>query len=145
MKSTRIISTLFVLVLFACSSSSSEPTGSAAGANEGKAGKKTCADLSKCCDKLGEPNKTACTAAAGAKVEDACAASYDKICTASDAGTEAGTNACPTLKEACETCSDPQLKAGCLDIVRGNDDAKCGAANDSGVFRSCSPPPAPND
>jgi hypothetical protein len=62
----------FLLVFAACSSSSN--------ATPASGGKKTCADLQKCCDSATEPTKTSCNAATAAKNEDLCATSYDKMC-----------------------------------------------------------------
>src|SRR5258708_1438443 len=82
-----------------CSSSSTTASTSSA--------VKTCADLTKCCDSLAEPNKSICTASANGKMENLCAMTYDKVCVG-DAGSEAGPtcNASSLCVGGACTCSD---------------------------------------
>jgi hypothetical protein len=81
-----------------CSSESKPDTqSSTAGTSPGA---KTCADVAKCCDKQSEPQKSACTALANGKVENACAAGYDAAC----GGTpDSGVAVC---KDEGEPCTD---------------------------------------
>src|SRR4051812_4946958 len=98
--------------LVACSSNSDD--GGASGS--GSSAVKTCADVAKCCDSLSEPQKSICNALAGPKVEQACAAGYEKVCGTADAGSAAPdptAGACKQLRKACEACPEEQ-KANCL-------------------------------
>jgi hypothetical protein len=71
----------FAGAVVACSSSSS--SNGAQGTQQ--QGVKTCADLTACCNGLSDPEKSACTAAQSAKVDQACVAFWQSTCGA-DAG-----------------------------------------------------------
>lgn len=125
--------TLLVITLVTLGCGSDQP------AESTKSAVKTCADLAKCCDKQSEPMKSACTAAANGKLEDACAASYDKMCAASDAGADAtpdsGEDTAPVdpiAKARCEgycskSCGDSVAFEDCVSgcITASAKDAKC--------------------
>jgi len=121
--------------LAGCSSKSNDDPGATSGT-------KTCADVAKCCDRLSEPQKSACTALAGPKVESACAASYEKICVVADGGSEAGADASPSspdcddLNKQCARCANANGRASCESLVDAGDPSSCKSMLDARAYAS---------
>jgi hypothetical protein len=84
--------------------------------------------------------KSSCNAAANAKVENACAASYDQMCGGADGGGGGGMGTeCVKLKSECLQCSQDEAKSNCDKIVAMNDEASCKVAYDSDAFSPSGP------
>jgi hypothetical protein len=116
----------FLLLAAACSSSTD--------ATPAAGGKKTCADLQKCCDSASEPTKTGCNAATAAKNEDLCATSYDKMCGGGGDG-GAGDGGFP--EEAKTQCSAYCAKLGALSCGPSDCAKTCTESYTEAKAKSC--------